>query len=187
MSFNYVYGNSAFAENSLEPLRFCLDVFRLEHGWDISAVAPSTQSLDCHGHLDALCRVMFSEMVTETAACFGVKPDLGQGVPKLTLRPDATSSPGVSWKMLPMVLQNPHTHGWELSFSPPALRRGQHHTRGQTQPLAGQRCGSDPVVLWCPFPRLQLCCYIAGKLETDFPSFGFQTGTSVFWDFPDIP
>lgn len=53
--------------------------------------APSTHSLDGRSHLDALCRLMFSGMVTETATCFGVKPDLGQAVPELDLRPDSTS------------------------------------------------------------------------------------------------
>lgn len=60
-------------------------------------MVPSAHSLDCHSYLDALCRVMFSGMVTETATCFGVKPDLGQAVPELVLRPDALEvlvSPG---------------------------------------------------------------------------------------------
>lgn len=48
---------------------------------------------------------------------FDVKPDPGQAVPELVLRPDAILAPGVSWQMFPMGLQNPHTHSWELSFS----------------------------------------------------------------------
>lgn len=109
-------------------------MFGLEHGWDISAVAPSTYSLDCHSHLDALRRVMFSEMITETFTCFGVKPDLGQAVPELVLRPDATSAPGVSWQ-IPMVVQNPHTHSWVLSFCPalpPAPCQGPHPAPDRT-------------------------------------------------------
>lgn len=62
--------------------------------------------------------------------------------------------------------------------SPPSPDAG-----GQIQPLAGQGCGSEPVLSWCSFPGLQLCCHTAVKSETDSPSFGFQKATSVFWDF----
>lgn len=175
MIFNYKYGNIVLCWELAEPLRFCLDLFGLEHGWDISS---STHSLDRCSHLDALCRLMFSEMVTETATCFVVKPDLGQLCPSWI------------WDQIPL-------HSRCLAAHPAWCCQTLTPTAGNypspPAPCQGPHPAPDRTGMWVKphralvsFPEASVLLLRSSEIRNRFSSFGFQTGTLVFWGFTDI-
>lgn len=119
-----------------------------------------------------------SEMITQTATCFGIKPNLQQRLPEAGFETRCCFSSCLLLTNVP--------HGTEKPLHP---LPGYAHLPPALPPAwcQGQGCKLDLVLLWYPLPGLQLCCYIAVKSETDSLSFGFQTGTSVFWDFTNKP
>lgn len=76
-----------------------------------------------------------SEMITETATCFGIKPNLQQRLPELVLRLDAVSGPVFSWQMFPMALKSPCTHCQGMPIYPQPCHQPDARGRDANQTL----------------------------------------------------
>lgn len=89
-----------------------------------------------------------------------------------------------SCSSLLLALQIPWTHcqGCPSLLNPPTSLTPED----RPSPWQGRDAGQT-LVCSGVFIGLHICCCIALKSETDSPSFGFQTGTWVFWDFTDKP